>query len=88
MFGEWLRSGSVHLNLRRCAVPEEAVLRRGDRARGRGIASATAAIVVIIVVAVVVIVIVIFVIVVVATRAVPPAVVVVIVACENERHVL
>jgi hypothetical protein len=88
-----LRSCSVHLNLRRGAVSEEAVLRRSDRSSGRGIADAAPTIVVvIIVVAVIIVFVIVFVIVIVvvvsATRTVPPAVVVVIVACENERHVL
>jgi len=55
LFGEGLRSGSVHLNLRRGAVPEETVLRRGDRAGGRGIAGAAPTIVVVVVVVVIVI---------------------------------
>jgi hypothetical protein len=80
-----LRSCSVHLNLRRGAISEEAVLRRSDRSSGRGIAGAAPTIVVVIIV-VAVIIIIVFVIVVSATRTVPPAVV--IVACENERHVL
>jgi hypothetical protein len=72
LFGEELRSGSVHLNLRRRTVAEEAVLRRGDRAGGRGIASAALTIViVIIVVAVIVVIVVIVVVVVAATRTVP-----------------
>jgi hypothetical protein len=78
-----LRSCSVHLNLRRGAISEEAVLRRSDRSSGRGIAGAAPTIVVVIIVVTVIIIIVI---VVSATRTVPPAVV--IVACENERHVL
>tara|TARA_B100000446_G_C10418853_1_gene293844 strand:+ start:442 stop:702 length:261 start_codon:yes stop_codon:yes gene_type:complete len=82
-----LRSCSVHLNLRRGAISEEAVLRRSDRSSGRGIAGAAPTIVVvIIVVAVIIIIVFVIVIVVSATRTVPPAVV--IVACENERHIL
>jgi Flp pilus assembly protein TadB len=75
-----LRSGSVHLDLRRDAVPEEAVLRRCDSARRRGIASAAATIVIVIVVAVVIIIIIIVVVIVIIV------IIVVIVACENERH--